>query len=243
MKSMNVRITLTEEMLGTASANPEIHAEYIASKVKDNKDELLTDEMRAQMTEEEIQAVADAQTEKAMTVFSRNKDGRLVMWDYQIRGFFKSACKALNKVPKTKSAACKAYRQNIDGRIHVYGLEGRMIPIEFAGDVGDCQRPLRASTAQGERVTLANSETVPAGAEMIFEVECLIDDDLDMVREWLDYGNMVGLGQWRNSGKGRFVWEELDENRKVTGGNKGKEEHWQKNKLFKKLQKERAASA
>ena len=32
---MKVRITLTEEMLGMSSANPDIHKEFIASKSKD----------------------------------------------------------------------------------------------------------------------------------------------------------------------------------------------------------------
>ncbi len=31
-----------------------------------------------------------------------------------------------------------------------------------------------------------------------------------LVREWLTYGRLRGLGQWRNSGKGRFTFEELD---------------------------------
>jgi hypothetical protein len=30
-----------------------------------------------------------------------------------------------------------------------------------------------------------------------------------IIREWLDYGKLRGLGQWRNSGKGRFSWVEL----------------------------------
>lgn len=39
------------------------------------------------------------------------------------------------------------------------------------------------------------------------------------MRECLDYGKLRGLGQWRNSGKGRFVWDLLDENGRVIGGN------------------------
>jgi len=27
-----------------------------------------------------------------------------------------------------------------------------------------------------------------------------------LLREWLDYGQFKGIGQWRNSGKGRFEW-------------------------------------
>lgn len=35
--------------------------------------------------------------------------------------------------------------------------------------------------------------------------------DAETVREWLDYGQLRGLFQWRNSGKGRFVWEEVED--------------------------------
>jgi hypothetical protein len=28
-----------------------------------------------------------------------------------------------------------------------------------------------------------------------------------LVEEWLEYGELRGLGQWRNSGKGRFTAE------------------------------------
>lgn len=35
MKRINVRITFLEEVLGTASANEELHATYIASKAPD----------------------------------------------------------------------------------------------------------------------------------------------------------------------------------------------------------------
>jgi hypothetical protein len=32
---------------------------------------------------------------------------------------------------------------------------------------------------------------------------------MNAVKEWLDYGELRGLGQWRNSGKGKFKWEEI----------------------------------
>ena len=35
----------------------------------------------------------------------------------------------------------------------------------------------------------------------------LLDDSHEKaVREWLDYGILRGIGQWRNSGKGRFTY-------------------------------------
>ena len=193
MKEMKIKITLTEEMLGTASANPDIHAEFIASKAPD-----------APKMEEEVEAIgAEEVFEKQMTVFPR-VGGKPVMWDYQFKGFFKDSCAALRKVPGTESGKIKAYKKEIDGLI--FGVE-RAVPIVFDGQVGVCQRPLRAQTAQGERVALASSESIPAGATMELTIRCLLDSHMAAVKEWLDYGALRGLGQWRNSGKGRFVYE------------------------------------
>ena len=60
---------------------------------------------------------------------------------------------------------------------------------------------------QGERVTLANSESIPAGSSVEFDIVLLEPKDREMVEEWLDYGSLNGIGQWRNSGKGAFTWE------------------------------------
>ena len=197
MKEMRVRLTLLEEILGTASNNPEIHSEFIASKAPD-----------AKSREEEIEAIGvDAEIEKGMTVFPRNAEGQPIMWDYQIKGFMKDACGMLRKVTDSKSSKIKAYKKEIDGLIFV---QEREIPFQFDGKIGNCQRPLRAQTAQGERVSLANSETISAGTTLEFTIECLVDSDMAAVREWLDYGKLRGLGQWRNSGKGKFQWEEIE---------------------------------
>ena len=197
MEKIRVRITLLDELLGTASGNEEIHAEFIASKAPD-----------APKFEEEVAALGvAAEIEKSMTVFPRNAEGQPIMWDYQIRGFFKEACGFLRKVKGTKSSKVTAYKKAVDGLVFV---SPRQIPIEFKGEIGNCQRPLRGQTAQGERIALANSETIPEGAVLEFEVKCLRDEDRDLVLEWLEYGEMHGLGQWRNSGKGRFVFEVLE---------------------------------
>ena len=46
---------------------------------------------------------------------------------------------------------------------------------------------------------------------MTFWVLCLNDAHVPAVKEWFDYGILRGTGQWRNSGKGRFMYEILDE--------------------------------
>lgn len=221
---MTVELTLMEEMLGTASANPELHREYIASKAED-----------AMSREEEVAALGvDAVVEKGRSVFPRDENGRPMLWDYQVKGFFKDACGVLKKIPGTKSAGLRAYKKDIDGLIFV---TDRKIPMDV-DSVGDCQRPLRAQTMQGERVTLADSETVPAGTKLRFEVLCLRNSDMALVKEWLDYGKLRGLGQWRNSGKGRFTWEMLEMHKE--GADQEEEE---KPKKAKKPKKDAEAEA
>lgn len=149
MRILKCKLTTIEALLGTASNNKALHSEFIASHAPD-----------APSREEEIAAVGvDEVIEKGTTVFSRNEDGRPILWDYQIKGFFKDACGVLRKVKGTKSSKIKAYKKEIDGLIFV---QERQIPV-------------------------------PA------------------VKEWLSYGKLRGLGQWRNSGKGRFLCEILEE--------------------------------
>jgi len=192
---MKVKLTFTEEALGTASANPALHSEYIASNAPDAKSK-----------KEEVEALGTDEVEKkAMTIFPRTEDGVPFIWDYQIKGFFKDACSMKRRVPKSLSSKLTAHKKIIDGLIFV---DERRIPLMMpAGKkVGNCQRPLRAQTAQGERVALANSETVPIGTTIEFNINILDKGHEKVVQEWLDYGILRGLLQWRNSGKGRFSW-------------------------------------
>ena len=87
----------------------------------------------------------------------------------------------------------------------------RKIKIENIYDIGECQRPLRAATPQGERTALAISDTVAAGATITFDIYLMDDSAEDALMEWLAYGALKGLGQWRNSGKGSFIYDKLEE--------------------------------
>lgn len=197
MTTLKVKLTFVEPILGTSPANEDIYREFIASKAED-----------AATIEDEVAALgAEAVAEKGMTVFPRMEDGTPFLYDYQIKGFFKDTCGGLRKVKGSVSAGIKAYKKEIDKLIFP---EPRCIPFDSYGEIGVCQRPLRAQTAQGERVSLAMSEEIPAGASVTFDIVCLTDDHVKAVREWLDYGRFSGIGQWRNSGKGRFTWEEVE---------------------------------
>lgn len=208
MTTLKVKLTFTESILGTLPGNEEIYRDFIASKAVNEATE-----------EEEIEAMGlNEQIEKAMTGFPRTEDGRPFLYDYQIKGFFKDACSMLSRLtgkdPETgkklkavnESGKLTAYKKIIDGLIFPAPRE---IPITFDGEIGVCQRPLRAQTAQGERIALAMSEEIPAGATIEFIIKCLDPAHIPAVKEWLDYGALRGIGQWRNASHGRFTWEEI----------------------------------
>lgn len=165
---------------------------------------------------EEVEALGDdVVAEKGTTVFPKDTDGNPIFWNHQIEGFFKGTCGFLRVVPGTLSSKIKAYKKTIDGRIFVEGEKsetnktGRKIRINNAFPMDLFQRPLRASTPQGERVSLACSERIPEGAWCEFTITCLVDEDMELVKEWLDFGIKNGIGQFRNAGHGRFEWEEV----------------------------------
>lgn len=209
MKKVNVKITFLEGILGTSSADPEIYTRFIGAKAPD-----------AVSVEEEVEALgAESIVERGTTVFPRDDDGTPFLYDYQIKGFFKDACSMLSRLSekdpetgkkkkaKNESGKLTAYKKVIDGLIFV---EPRKIRLESPGPVTICQRPLRAQTAQGERVALSSSEELPAGTTVTMTIICMDDNHWKAVKEWLGYGLFRGIGQWRNSGKGRFTWEVLD---------------------------------
>lgn len=198
MKELKVRITFTEEVLGMMCNDRDVYEEYIASKSPD-----------ASTISEEVAAIGvDAVVEKGTTVFPRTANGEPFLYDYQWKGYFKEKCSFMRNIKGSLSEKVKAYKKKIDGNIFV---EPRQVVLHTPDENGNCSRPLRASTPQGERVALASSETAAEGTYCDFTIVCMIDSDVELVKEWLDYGKYHGTGQWRNSGKGRFTWEEITE--------------------------------
>lgn len=196
MKTLNIEVTFLQGLLGTQTGDKDVYRSFIGSKAPD-----------AQKLEEEIAALGESEVvDKGKTFFPRNKDGKPFIYDYQLKGFFKSAASALSKVKGSKSSQLKAFKKHIDLRVFV---DGRENVIENYSEITECQRPLRCQTMQGERVSLAISEEIPAGATCKFSIVMLCDEDIDLVKEWLDYGRFNGLLQWRNAGHGSFSWREI----------------------------------
>lgn len=224
---LKIKVTLMEPMLGTTSSNPDIYRKYIATD----------DSIPAGNVDEEVDIIkksvgsddedVDDKIQDLLTIFPKMEDGTPFLWDYQIRGFFKSACSMLSRVVTSEekeagtkgrakkalneSSKIKAYKKIIDGLIFV---NPRRIPIQFPNGeviITQCQRPLRASTPKGERISIAVAEQIPAGVTFECEIVALSEGYMDAIKEWLDYGQYNGLLQWRNSGMGRFTYEILEE--------------------------------
>lgn len=210
MKTLTIEMTLIEAMLGTAPCDPEIYRKFIAEKNKELTKAQVQDECDTLRRISEGTEDPDAVEEvpETITIFHKDENGNPFIYDYLVKGFFKNACSALRNISDSKSSKITAFKKKIDGTVMV---NPRKLMINAAGPITILQRPLRASTAQGERIALAASECIPAGST----IECTIDvyDDkmYDAVIEWLNYGRVNGLGQWHNSGMGRFEYKILEE--------------------------------
>jgi hypothetical protein len=212
MASLKVKLTFIEELLGMSPSSTEIYQRFILSKAHDPE---LAEEELSSIDSDGASSTDNDGRKRPLTVFPRDVNDTPFIYDYQVKGYFKDACSMLarvkdgegtKKTPLYESGKLTAYKKIIDGLIFP---TPRKILISASGSVGLCERPLRASTPQGERIALASSETCPEGSTIEFTVLCLSDVHIPLIREWLDYGALRGFGQWRNSGKGRFVWEEL----------------------------------
>ena len=208
---IRVRMTFIDSILGSEPSNPELHEDYIQTKIPED---MYSQEELEKIKAEEIQALMDGEV-KGRTVFYRNEDGEPCLKNNHIKGFFKSACAALRTDKTNLSSKITSYKKEIDLHVFVYAdaddPASRFIPIQKHGEIGVCQRPLRAQTMQGERVALADSEEIQAGAFIEFDVVILKHDKkplgIDLVKEWLEFARYNGFGQWRNSGHGAAIYE------------------------------------
>ncbi len=223
MKTLQVRLTFTEEILGTLPGNPELMEGHIATRsgVKPTEEEMAA--LRRAVENGEI----DDELRLKTTFFARSceaptssEKNRPVLIDYQPKGFFKGACSALRRCAGTRSEKLDAYKKVIDGSIFVMP---KLIPLVLpeGTKLSICERPLRGQTPKGERIALARSEAAPAGTIAEMEIVLLNEKSEKVLIEWLDYGRWSGVGQWRGSGKGRFSYEIIGEGERIKG-RKGK---------------------
>lgn len=186
----DVTVTLTEPMLGTVPKNQEVYRRYIESKKP-------TD-----VEEEEFETVEDVE-EAGWTGFHSDETG-LFVYDYFIRGFIKESCRvaALFPAPVTK---VDRFLFVFPRRIYLLDSHGK--PKKKPDGV--IERPLRAMTMRGPRVTVARSDYVDSGTVLRFGLHNLNPQIFtqQILIDLLAYGEYQGLGQWRNASYGRFKFD------------------------------------
>lgn len=182
MPEYAVTIRLLEPMLGTVPKNPGIYSAYIETK-------------KPKENAEDESVTVEAIEEKGWTGFHRDEAGYF-MYDYMVLGFMKEAGNVMKD-----TLGIKALRKKIENFVMVTPRR-----IRLPEPSGTIERPLRAQTAMGERVSLARSDYIDAETEINFTLNVLQQKELTekTIQAILEYGRRKGLGQWRNGGYGRF---------------------------------------
>ena len=200
MEKRTYRLHGMTRILGAQAANPKVHSEFIASKAaKQEKGE----EQTAMLPKEELE-------KKGLTVFLRD-DGALCLADYVIKGFLKEALGVIKSQVKIGSPTTKVDNLILVEPEYLHFTRGGK-PVTEADEI--FERPLRAMTMQGPRVSVSASEIIRPDWELEFTLT-LIDSvrtaksvalTWEVIEEALNYGAFQGLGQWRNGQHGRFTW-------------------------------------
>lgn len=182
--NLKIKVILLTPMLGTVPKNKEIYTAFVASKNPDGIDNA------------EVETVEDIE-EKGWTGFHSDENG-LFIYEYMVKGMLKNAGNVLKDIQKIK-----ALRSKIDNYVFI---KPRRIYLDKKVPDGILERPLRAQTMQGPRVTLTRSDYVNAGTEFEFEVLLIPHKEVteQLIMTLFEYGQLMGFGQFRNGGYGRF---------------------------------------
>jgi len=193
IKDFNVTLTLTEKMLGTVSSDPKVFSEFQAKDLENG------------VPEDEIETLPK-DLEKGCTGFHKDEEG-LIIYDQFIKGFFKSTANTIKD-----DLGIKNCRSKVVNHLFIFPRQIRVLTDTGENVMvadGTLERPLRAQTQQGPRVTLAKSEFVSEGRTLSFTVRIVGKKGIklfttEILEEILEYGKYIGLGQWRTGSCGRF---------------------------------------
>lgn len=198
-------IEFTENLLGTLTGNKEAATEFILGKNPNG----------VAMDEAEVVADMGEALTKGTTYFPTDGKG-VFLWDYQVKGFIKEAARSLAMTDQYSKEDLKRMGLSSFGPTMGKKLDAlvfvnpRKIYLDLprGSQLGFLERPLRAQTMQGERVALARSQTAPAGTKIEVEVITFNEAIDAFIMDCFEYGKYHGMGQWRNSSAGRFIYRE-----------------------------------
>ncbi len=207
----SVHIELIEDLLGTVPLSRDVYSQHIANKKREEltrdarkgmplaSGREATDAVIAEVLDEEVQSVqdmADPDQHRGWTTFHRDAEGPF-LYDYHLKGNLCEAARALKEWGVVKQLQDKVKR-------YVFVAPRKIRLPEVSGQN---ERPLRAQTAQGPRVTVVRSDTVCAGTQLFFDLIVVPGGGItkNLLEDVLSYGELQGLCQWRSGGWGRFT--------------------------------------
>jgi len=194
MKKTNIKIKieLTEKMLGTAP-DPEIYGKYIATLAPAGTD-----------TRDEIETLANIE-ERGTTRFHTDSEKGLFIYNYMVIGFLKEAGNSLKE-----NLSIKAVKSKIEQFVF---CNPRKIYFSKVKPDGVLERPKRVNGPMGPQSTLGRSEYVSEGTQIEFLLTIIENKEIkpEVVLDILGYGELKGLGQWRNGGYGSFKVLDFEE--------------------------------
>ena len=184
-----LKVTFTEPILGT-QPQKDVATKYTQDKARE----------KGLPVEDELETLPEM-LDKGTTAFHK-LDGQPIYYDYHLKGFLKEAGSVLNG-----THGVKALRSKVDNTVFVRPRR-ILLHLPEGGEMSFLERPLRAQTMQGPRVSLARSEVLPVATRLEAIVQAIAGPISESIlRELLDYGQFKGFGQWRNGGYGRFTYE------------------------------------
>ena len=190
MESRNYKIELLTDLLGTVPKNKDVYSDFVIKKALEEGLDVI----------EEVNTVEEI-AEKGWTGFHTDADG-IFIYDYLIKGNIKANLETL--IMSGDVVKIPAYKHFIDKVLFVYP---RRIRLKAVPD-GVNERPIRAQTAQGPRVSLIKSDYVCEGTTIEFEIRVISNPKItwEVIEKAMELGQYYGLGQWRGSGGyGRYV--------------------------------------
>lgn len=178
-----------EPVLGTIPKDRKVFENFVMDQAKT--------QMEKDKAAEDVERVPEEVESRGWTGFYEDSDGHPILMDYQFKGFLKNAGNILKESLKIKNL-----RSHIEQTVFV---NPRYIKLaEKPDDV--LERPLRAMTMQGPRVSVMRSDMINPGTKYTLQLEVLEGSKVTetALKEILAYGERSGLLQWRNGGYGRF---------------------------------------
>lgn len=194
----DVKIVFSEPLIASSPANKEVYKEFIQSRAR----------KEAEATSDEAATLPAVEQEQLGWSVFHSDDSGLFLFDYKIKGFLKDSCEAVTG--NKGESGLSAYKTKIDKWVFVWP---RRIYLYRDGAVlkkpeGVYERPLRAMTMQGPRVTVKRSDQINVGCEAAFQIEVLPLGHKEInekrLQEWFEYGRYSGFGEHRSGGYGRF---------------------------------------